>query len=212
MSVVEDRRETDRDIEQVFGLNPEFFQRVPDYLLPTEWASFKSLMLSDQTAIPNKYKELIGLAVSGATRCRYCAYLHAEAARLFGATEDEITETALVAKHTMGWSTYLNTLQFDYDQFTSEFDQIAPTSASRRLPERPPEDRAAAGPRRKAGSQPPAARPPASRSRARSKSLRTPSRISTACSAAARVLRALPRAPSAQRPPGPRAPDWLPSR
>ena len=125
MSVIEDRRETDRDIEEVFGLNPEFFQRVPDYLLPTEWASFKSLMLSDQTAIPNKYKEMIGLAVSGATRCRYCAYFHAEAARLFGATEDEITETALVAKHTMGWSTYLNTLQFDYDQFTSEFDQIA---------------------------------------------------------------------------------------
>jgi AhpD family alkylhydroperoxidase len=83
------------------------------------------LMLSDQTAIPNKYKEMIGLAVSGATRCRYCAYFHAEAARLFGATEDEITETALVAKHTMGWSTYLNTLQFDYDAFTAEFDQIA---------------------------------------------------------------------------------------
>ena len=125
MSVVDHRHETDRDIQEVFGLNPEFFQRVPDYLLPTEWASFKSLMLSDQTAIPNKYKEMIGLAVSGATRCRYCAYFHTEAARLFGATEDEINETALVAKHTMGWSTYLNTLQFDYDQFTSEFDQIA---------------------------------------------------------------------------------------
>jgi hypothetical protein len=47
MSVVEDRREADRDIEEVFGLVPEFFQRVPDYLLPTEWASFKSLVLSD---------------------------------------------------------------------------------------------------------------------------------------------------------------------
>ena len=125
MSVVEDRREADQDIKAVFGLVPEFFQRVPDYLLPTEWASFKSLMLSDQTAIPNKYKELIGLAVSGATRCRYCAYFHAEAARLFGATEDEITETALIAKNTMGWSTYLNTLQFDYDAFTAEFDQMA---------------------------------------------------------------------------------------
>jgi AhpD family alkylhydroperoxidase len=104
---------------------PEFFRRVPDYLLPTEWASFKSLQLSDQTAIPNKYKELIGLAVSGATRCRYCCYFHAEAARLFGASEDEITETALIAKNTMGWSTYLNTLQFDYDEFTREFDQVA---------------------------------------------------------------------------------------
>jgi AhpD family alkylhydroperoxidase len=125
MSVVEDRREADRDIEEVFGRVPEFFQRVPDHLLPSEWASFKSLVLSDQTAIPNKYKELIGLAVSGATRCRYCAYFHAEAARLFGATEDEVNETALIAKNTMGWSTYLNTLQFDYDAFTAEFDQMA---------------------------------------------------------------------------------------
>jgi AhpD family alkylhydroperoxidase len=121
--ITEDRRDTDRDMEETFGLVPEFFKRVPDYLIPTEWASFKSLVLSDQTALPNKYKELIGLAVSGATRCRYCTYFHTEAARLFGATEDEITETALIAKNTMGWSTYLNTLQFDYDQFVEEFDQ-----------------------------------------------------------------------------------------
>jgi AhpD family alkylhydroperoxidase len=121
-AVVEDRHEADRDIEEVFGLNLEMFRRVPDYLLPAEWASFKSLVLSE-TAIPNKYKEMIGLAVSGATRCRSCAYFHTEAARLFGATEEEINETALIAKNTMGWSTYLNTLQFDYDAFTAEFDQ-----------------------------------------------------------------------------------------
>jgi hypothetical protein len=30
----------------------------------------------------------------------------------------------LIAKNTMGWSTYLNTLQFDYDQFVQEFDQV----------------------------------------------------------------------------------------
>src|SRR4029077_586114 len=122
--IIEDRHDADRDIEQTLGLVPEFFKRVPDYLLPTEWASFKSLVLSDETAIPNKYKELIGLAVSGATRCRYCAYFHTEAARLFGATDDEINETALIAKNTMGWSTYLNTLQFDYKEFVEEFDQI----------------------------------------------------------------------------------------
>ena len=82
-------------------------------------------MLSNQTAIPNKYKEMIGLAVSGTTRCRCCADFHPEAARLFGAGEDEINQAALVAKHTMGWSTYLNTLQFDHDQFTCEFHRIA---------------------------------------------------------------------------------------
>jgi AhpD family alkylhydroperoxidase len=124
LMIPENRADVDRDIEATLGLVPEFFKQVPDYLIPTEWASFKSLELSDQTAIPNKYKELIGLAVSGATRCRYCCYFHTEAARLFGASEDEITETALIAKNTMGWSTYLNTLQFDYDQFVEEFDQV----------------------------------------------------------------------------------------
>jgi len=123
--IPEDRRDVERDIEETLGLVPEFFRSVPDYLLPTEWASFKSLELSDTTAIPNKYKELIGLAVSGATRCKYCAYFHTEAAKLFGATQDEITETALIAKNTMGWSTYLNTLQFDYDAFVTEFDQVS---------------------------------------------------------------------------------------
>lgn len=123
--IIEERRAVERDIEETLGLVPEFFRTVPDYLLPAEWASFKSLELSDQTAIPNKYKELIGLAVSGATRCRYCAYFHTEAARLFGATDEEITETALIAKGTMGWSTYLNTMQFDYDAFVEEFDQIS---------------------------------------------------------------------------------------
>lgn len=123
--IIEKRPAVERDIEETLGLVPEFLRSLPDYLLPTEWASFKSLELSDETAIPNKYKELIGLAVSGATRCRYCTYFHTEAARLFGATEDEITETALIAKNTMGWSTYLNSMQFDFDAFVDEFDRMS---------------------------------------------------------------------------------------
>ena len=123
MSAIEDRHEADQDIEAVFGLVPEFLERVPDHLISPEWASFKTLVLSE-TAIPNKYKELIGLAVSGATRCRYCCYFHTEAARLFGATDEEIAETGMIAKNTMGWSTWLNTMQFDHDAFTAEFDQV----------------------------------------------------------------------------------------
>jgi AhpD family alkylhydroperoxidase len=119
------RAQVESDIRETLGLVPSFFEEFPDYMIESEWQSFKSLELSDQTAIPNKYKELIGLAVSGATRCRYCAYFHTEAARLFGATEEELQETAMMAKHTMGWSTYLNTRETDYDQFKEEFDQIA---------------------------------------------------------------------------------------
>lgn len=118
------RATTEADIRQTLGIVPEFFAEVPDFLIDTEWASFKSLMLSE-TAIPNKYKELIGIGVSGATRCRYCVYYHTEAARLWGATDEEINEAALVAKHTMAWSTYLNARAFDYDRFKRECDQIA---------------------------------------------------------------------------------------
>lgn len=119
------RTEVEREMTEMLGLVPSFFAPVPDYLVESEWESFKNLQLSDQTAIPNKYKELIGLGVSGATRCRYCAYFHREAAKLFGATEKEIVEASLIAKNTMAWSTYLNAMQFDYDEFVEEFDRIA---------------------------------------------------------------------------------------
>jgi AhpD family alkylhydroperoxidase len=110
------------EIRQTMGLLPGFFEAVPEPLLDSEWASFKGIELAE-TAIPNKYKELIGVAVSGATRCRYCAYFHTEAARLFGATDEELNEAALMAMHTMGWSTYLNASQYDYGRFTAEVDQ-----------------------------------------------------------------------------------------
>ena len=85
------RADVEADIRETLGLVPSFMSAVPDGLIESEWASWKALELAE-THIPNKYKELIGLAVSGATRCRYCAHFHAEAARLFGATEEEIAE------------------------------------------------------------------------------------------------------------------------
>jgi AhpD family alkylhydroperoxidase len=118
------REEVNREIEETLGLVPQFMKDVPDYLIESEWESFKRLQLSE-TAIPNKYKELIGLGVSAATRCRYCVYFHKEAARLFGATEEEITEASMVAKNTMAWSTYLNAMAYDFDEFRREFDRVA---------------------------------------------------------------------------------------
>ena len=79
------RADVEADIRETLGIVPSFFNEVPDDVFPHEWASMKAFELGE-TAIPNKYKELIGIAVSGATRCRYCVYFHTEAARLFGAT------------------------------------------------------------------------------------------------------------------------------
>ena len=117
------RDEVEAEIRDTLGLVPEMFRVLPDALLGSEWESFRTLQLSE-TAIPSKYKELIGLGIAGATRCRYCAYYHAEAARLFGATEEEITEAMLFAKSSMGWSTFINGMQLDYETFRRELDAI----------------------------------------------------------------------------------------
>jgi AhpD family alkylhydroperoxidase len=114
---------TRAEMREMLGLVPGFFESLPEALLDSEWESFKLIELNE-TAIPNKYKELIGIAVSGATRCRYCAYFHTEAARLYGATDEEINEASLMAMHTMAWSTYLNASQYDYDRFVQEVDRV----------------------------------------------------------------------------------------
>jgi alkylhydroperoxidase/carboxymuconolactone decarboxylase family protein YurZ len=45
-------------------------------------------------------------------------------AKLNGATEAEIEDALHYAKSTGGWSTYINGLQLDYNEFTKEIDQI----------------------------------------------------------------------------------------
>ena len=113
------------EIKQAFGKVPSWVEEVPSAALEGFWYTMRDFQLGE-TVIPNKYKELIGLAVSGATRCRYCALFHTEAARLFGATDEEIAEAAMMAAHTMLASTFLNSLQTDYDTFRREtLDAVA---------------------------------------------------------------------------------------
>ena len=107
------------EIEKTFGKVPSWVEEMPDSALEGFWSMMRDFQLGE-TAIPNKYKELIGLGVSGATRCRYCTLFHTEAAKLFGATDQEIAEAAMMAAHTMGASTFLNAVQTDYDQFRRE--------------------------------------------------------------------------------------------
>ncbi len=113
------------EIEKTFGKVPSWVAEMPDSALEGFWGLMRDFQLAE-TAIPNKYKELIGIGVAGATRCKYCALFHTEAAKLFGATDEEIAEAAMMAAHTMGASTFLNAIQTDYDQFKREtLDAIA---------------------------------------------------------------------------------------
>lgn len=106
-------------IESMFGLVPSMFKSVPDSSLELEWQLFKRVQFDDGP-IPNKYRELIGVAISAISKCQYCALYHTELARLNGATEAEIEDAVHYAKSSAGWSTYINGLQMDYDQFRAE--------------------------------------------------------------------------------------------
>lgn len=112
-------QDTYREIEQTLGLVPEWIKQMPESGASGFWGIARDFWLAD-TKIPNKYKELIGLAVSGATRCKYCALFHTEAARLFGATDDEISEASFMGSLTMMGSTFINAQQIDYEQFRQE--------------------------------------------------------------------------------------------
>lgn len=116
------RDEVYREIEETFGLVPSFFKLVPDSSLRLEWDLFRRVQM-EEGPIPNKYRELIGVAIAAATKCRYCAVFHTEVAKLNGATDAEIEDAVHYAKSAAGWSAYINGMQVDYDQFKSEVSQ-----------------------------------------------------------------------------------------
>lgn len=123
MAETRPRAEVEAEITETLGLVPSFFSRIPDDLLDLEWDIMNRLEFGE-TLIPNKYKELIGVGVHSETKCHYCTLFHQEAAKLFGATDEEIQEAVHFAKFTTGWSVYLNGIREDYDTFVNELGKI----------------------------------------------------------------------------------------
>lgn len=109
------------EIDQTFGLVPGMFKALPESTLELEWNLFKKVQL-EEGPIPNKYRELIGVAIAAISKCRYCSYFHTELAKLNGATNEEIEDAIHFAKSSAGWSTYVNGLQMDYEEFKKEVD------------------------------------------------------------------------------------------
>ena len=132
MITTRSRSEVEADIKETLGLVPEFFATIPDQYIDQEWQLFKSIELGE-TLIPNKYKELMGIALHSETKCHYCTLFHTEAAKLFGATDAEIQEAVHFAKLSLGWSAYLNGMQIDFESFKNEFKQIGEYLQSKQL-------------------------------------------------------------------------------
>lgn len=69
-------------------------------LAPAEAKAFLGLKATAERtdgAIPEKYRELISIAVALTTQCSYCIDAHTKNAARAGATREEIAETVFIA-------------------------------------------------------------------------------------------------------------------
>ena len=115
---------TYRDIEQTLGSVPGFFKAFPESGIAGAWSEFKSVQLNPKTKLDGKTKELIGLAVAAQVPCQYCVYFHTAAAKLNGATDEEVREAVAMAAIARHWSTVLNGMQIDLVAFKRETDAV----------------------------------------------------------------------------------------
>ncbi len=114
------------EIREVAGTVPVFLQRLADYnpeLLENGWEFVKALQI-EESRIPAKYRELIGLAVAGAVHCKFCTVAHTEFAKLCGASDEEITEAANLARFTAGWSAFVDACQLDIEDLKKDLKLI----------------------------------------------------------------------------------------
>jgi len=112
-----------KDIKKTMGVVLDQFKKIPHDVVPHEWAEMKKYSFSE-TKIPAKYRELMGLAVAATIKCPYCIYFHTHAAKMNGATDDEIAETAFLARFTTGWSEMLHATSIDLEDFKKQVGEI----------------------------------------------------------------------------------------
>ncbi len=120
---MEEYDKTVKDIEKNLGILPGFMKALPQDVLVHDWPLFKKYVL-EESKIPPKYRELMGLAVSANIKCPYCQYFHVQAAKLRGATDEELEEVSYLASFTARWSAMIHAQNYDYDAFKKETDQI----------------------------------------------------------------------------------------
>ena len=115
--------ETVAEMEETLGMVPPPLDAIPEDDAVAEWPTFRKY-ITEETAIPPKYRELMGLAVAANLRCPYCTHFHTEAARMHGASDAEVEETFFLSSFTSRYSAMLHAQQVDLDEFERAVAQI----------------------------------------------------------------------------------------
>ena len=116
--------ETIKEIENTFGMVPGFMKNTPKDILPQMWPLFKKYQMGE-SLIPQKYREMMMLAASAAVKCPYCQTYHREVSKMmWGASDEELDELAVIVGQTSFWSNVLHTQNYDLNTFVKELQQI----------------------------------------------------------------------------------------
>ena len=116
-------QETVKDIENTFGVVPDFVRNIPQDVMVQMWPLLKKYGLG-QSVIPQKYREMMALAAAAAMKCPYCQTFHKEAAKMYGASEEELSELSAIVAQTSFWSAILHTQNYDLNKFLQEFQAM----------------------------------------------------------------------------------------
>lgn len=112
------------DIKQTFGMVPEFLRRYPQEGLAGAWTEMRDVEMNPSSAIPGKYKSLMGLAVASQIPCKFCVIADTEFAKFEGTNERGITEAVAMGGLVRYWSTLLNGRQVDKATFKKDISRL----------------------------------------------------------------------------------------
>ena len=112
---------TYQDIAKTLGRVPSYMKSYPKQAIGGTWQMTKALLTSPENKLDAKTKSLINLAVAAQIPCQYCIWLETEMAKKAGATPEEISEAVTQAAFVRHWSTVINGMQVDFDEFKKEF-------------------------------------------------------------------------------------------
>lgn len=112
------------DIEKTLGMVPTFVKNYPPEALAGAWNGMKALM-SPNTELPGKVKDLICLGVSAQIPCDYCVYWDTQlATKVDNASNREVREALAIAALIRQGSTIINGMQTDEATFQREMRAV----------------------------------------------------------------------------------------
>jgi AhpD family alkylhydroperoxidase len=97
----------------------------PPQQSPSAWQEYQAIF--SDGALPERTKELVGLAVAAQIPCQYCIIAHTRLAKAGGATDAEAKEAIAAAALTRKWSTMLNGNAYDMAAFEKQLPAAKPT-------------------------------------------------------------------------------------